>query len=238
MAMTPSTPSAPSTSSPLTAPSGTAERIASTLRRQITAGEHPPGTRLSEEMLGARLKISRNTLREAFRLLSHDGLLMHELHRGVFVREPNEADLIDVFHLRRVLECGTVRSLTRLGAERLAPLTDAVVAGQNAAEQGTWHEVGTANIDFHQALVALGGSRRADDTIRRLLAEVRLFFHVFPDPRELFEPFLKRNAMLVDMLERGDMTAAADALETYLRDSENHVLRAYRRQPADAGSRR
>ena len=67
--------------------SSTAERVADVLRRRITDGDLPPRTHLSEEQLIEVLRVSRNTLREAFRLLSHEGLLVHELHRGVFVRE-------------------------------------------------------------------------------------------------------------------------------------------------------
>ena len=69
------------------------------------------------------LRVSRNTLREAFRLLSHEGLLVHELHRGVFVRELDEADLVDLYRLRQHgrVRCGPVaaRTSTPAGLRRL-----------------------------------------------------------------------------------------------------------------------
>ena len=66
----------------------TAGRVAEILRSHVTEGRLPPGTRLSEEDIGAALGVSRNTLREAFRLLAHERLLVHEFNRGVFVRKP------------------------------------------------------------------------------------------------------------------------------------------------------
>ena len=66
--------------------SGTAARVTEILREQIAGGLFPPGTRLSEEAIGEALGVSRNTLREAFRLLGHEQLVVHELNRGVFVR--------------------------------------------------------------------------------------------------------------------------------------------------------
>src|SRR3954454_3634165 len=70
--------------------SSTAERVAELLRHRVIEGDLPPGTRLSEEQLVEVLHVSRNTLREAFRLLTHEGLLVHHLHRGVFVPELDE----------------------------------------------------------------------------------------------------------------------------------------------------
>ena len=51
--------------------SGAADRVAAVLREQIVKGLFPPGLRLSEEALGSDLGVARNTLREAFRMLSH-----------------------------------------------------------------------------------------------------------------------------------------------------------------------
>ncbi|MFI7705148.1 GntR family transcriptional regulator [Nonomuraea sp. NPDC049480] len=88
---------------------GTAELVASILRENIIEGSLPPGIRLSEEAIGQVLKVSRNTLREAFRLLSHENLLVHELHRGMFVRRLTASDVADIYRTRRALEaaaCG------------------------------------------------------------------------------------------------------------------------------------
>ncbi len=46
------------------------EMIAQALRQKIIAGELLPGARLSERELTSQLDISRNTLREVFRLLT------------------------------------------------------------------------------------------------------------------------------------------------------------------------
>lgn len=205
-----------------------AERTAEVLRRRIAEGDLLPGTQLCEERLATPLGVSRNTLREAFRLLAHDGLLVHRPNYGVFVSEPDQADLADLYSLRRLVECGVVRSLGGLNAGRLDPLRRAAQAADFAASQHDWLGVGTANMRFHQELVALGGSARADDLIRRLLAELRLAFHVVPDPQVLHEPYLSRNRAILVMLEAGHVDRTAHELERYLRDSEEQLLEAYR----------
>jgi len=208
--------------------SSTAERIADVLRRRITEGELPPGTRMSEASLGAALGVSRNTLREAFRLLAHEGLLVHQLHRGVFVPELSEAELRDLYQLRRTLECGVVRSLSAMDDERLQPLVADLDAARAAAGAGDWPGVGTANMRFHEHLVALAGNRRMDEIARRLLAELRLAFHVVASPRALHESYVARNRGLLELLRGGEFARAADDLDTYLHDSEAELLTAHR----------
>ncbi|RMT25651.1 Transcriptional regulator, GntR family, partial [Pseudomonas syringae pv. spinaceae] len=53
------------------------ESITKELRRMLVEGELVPGQRLSEAALADSLQISRNTLREAFRVLTREGLLTH-----------------------------------------------------------------------------------------------------------------------------------------------------------------
>ena len=206
----------------------TAERVADVLRRRITEGDLPPGTRLQEELLVDALRVSRNTLREAFRLLTHEGLLVHHLHRGVFVPELDEADLVDLYRLRRAIECDVVRSLHDLDPVRLRPLHDDVASGEAAAERGDWVAVGTANMRFHSHLVGLAGSRRVDDVTARVLAELRLAFHAVASPQVLHEPYVARNRELLALLDDGEFARAATDLEQYLRDSEQQLLDAVR----------
>ncbi|QXG76404.1 GntR family transcriptional regulator [Modestobacter sp. L9-4] len=211
--------------------SSTAERVAELLRARVIEGDLPPGTRLSEEQLVEVLHVSRGTLREAFRLLTHEGLLVHRLHRGVFVPELDEDDLVDLYRARRAIEGGVVRRLEGTDAVALRPLHDAVAAGEDATRRGDWPAVGTANMRFHLALVALGRSRRLDETAARLFAELRLLFHTIDSPRSLHEPYVQRNRALLDLLAAGDTEQAAKELDAYLHDSEAQLLSVHRDSP-------
>ncbi|GAA3147736.1 GntR family transcriptional regulator [Planomonospora alba] len=211
--------------------SSTAERVADILRERIAQGLFAPGQRLSEEAIGAALGVSRNTLREAFRLLGHERLLEHRLNRGVFVRVLSAQDVADVYRVRRVIEGAAVRHAAAAPPEAFAPLREAVADAVRAAERGGWQDVGTANIRFHQALAALNGSPRLDEAMRQLLAELRLVFHVMENPRAFHEPFVSRNLELVELLEAGRTAEAGAALERYLDDAEELLLRAYAPRP-------
>src|ERR1700724_2088631 len=62
-----------------------ADQVAAILRHRILTGELRPGTPLQEVPLAASLGVSRNTMREATRILSLENLLKRSIHRGVAV---------------------------------------------------------------------------------------------------------------------------------------------------------
>lgn len=201
------------------------EQLADLLRRRITEGHYTPGERLAEDTIGTSLKVSRNTVREAFRLLTHERLLVHELNRGVFVRKLTVDDLVDLYRVRKLLECGAVRGLD--GPPDTGRMAAAVAQGEAAVRARDWRGLGTANMLFHQAITALAGSPRMDDLMRGVLAELRLHFHSMNDPRRLHEPYLERNREILSVIETGDGPAAERLLHKYLDDSEHQLVGAY-----------
>src|ERR1700680_2260676 len=81
-----------------------ADQVASILRQRILNGELRPGTPLPEVPLAASLGVSRNTMREATRILSLENLLKRSIHRGVAVSQLSLKDVQEIYHLRRMLE--------------------------------------------------------------------------------------------------------------------------------------
>lgn len=206
---------------------GQVGRAAEALRDRLIVGALLPGQRLPEDALSGDLSVSRSTLREAFRLLVHEGLLRHHLNRGVFVAQPGLDDLADLYRVRRLIEPPTVAEFAPSVLERLTPLEEAVTDAETAAGRSHWVDVVTANMVFHERLVALGRSPRLSGTIRSALAETRLAFHAVQDPQPLFEPYVQRNRIVFDGLARGEFPQTADYLSGYLRDSEAALREAF-----------
>jgi DNA-binding GntR family transcriptional regulator len=212
----------------------TAERVSDILRSRIAEGYFPPGARLSEDAIGGALGVSRNTLREAFRLLTHERLLVHQLNRGVFVRVLTVEDVEDIYRTRRLVECAVVRGLGE-PPYALDGVAGAVSDGLAAAADERWKGVSTANIHFHRELVALAGSARTDELMRSVFAELRLAFHVVDDPRRLHEPYLERNQQILRTLRAGSAARAEQLLATYLEDSLTGLVEVYGRRVGEGG---
>jgi len=206
----------------------TASRVADSLRARIIDGDLPPGAKLSQERVQEALGVSRGTLREALQLLIRERLLVHELSRGVFVRQLSMQDISDLYRVRRIVECAAVRAVEVMRPEGLRRLRAAIEDGHAAADAGEWDHVAAASIRFHEALVALAGSQRLDSVVTQLLAEFRLAYTYMHDTQAFHVEFLRRHTAIAEAVRSGDLEGAANLLDTYLRDAETAVLAGYR----------
>ena len=213
--------------SPLTSVSSV-EQLAASITASINIGVLVPGVQLSEVALAQQYGVSRNTLREAFRLLARDGLVEHVPHRGVFVRTMTAHDLKDIYAYRRFVELGAItyaysdahRTLDCLRRMRVA--CDHGEAGMLAEN---WIDVGNANVDFHQAIVDFVGSAFLTRNARIALAQSRLAFLVHPNGNDVHSPFVKKNRYIVNLLATGEVAAARDELSTHLDRAESINLK-------------
>lgn len=210
------------------------ERVVEQLRQRITQGVFAPAQRLSEQMISDELGVSRNTLREAFRVLTKDGLVKHVPNRGVFVAIPSIASIIDIYRVRRLIECQALaQAYPRHPA--MKRMRAAVENAKRCRASGDWSSVGTANMDFHMAVVELADSERLNQMFAPVLAELRLAFGLLKDAEYLHAPYVDMNVKILETAEAGNYAQAAADLQNYLVHSERIVLAVYTRHVADAG---
>ena len=94
--------------------------MAKGLRDKILRGDLGPGQPLRENAIALALKISRNTVREAVRLLEQSGLVKYEFNRGTVVIDPSVDDLMELYCARLALEVAAV-SKPAIGGHRPSP---------------------------------------------------------------------------------------------------------------------
>lgn len=215
--------------SPSSTVTALADSVADTIRQRLVNGKLHAGQRLSEASLCEQLQVSRNTLREGFRILIKEGLLHHEPNRGVSVIVPSMADIIDIYRVRRLLECqALLQAWPRHPAQQ--QMQHALQQAYAAREAGDWQTVGTMNIAFHAGIVGLTDSTRLMALFSNIAAELRLAFGQLNDPEYLHSPYVEQNAQLLQLFQEGRTHQAAKMLEEYLIQSERMVLAAYARQ--------
>ena len=146
------------------------------LERMILAGELPPGAKLTEMTLAARLGVSRGPLREAFRMLEEAGLVRTETNRGVFVRDIPLDEAVEIFDLRAAMDELVGRQLARrIDPAELAEVRALVDAMERAVAAGDTRGYHLLNLQFHDRLVELAGNRKLSAIYRKLIKELSLF---------------------------------------------------------------
>jgi DNA-binding GntR family transcriptional regulator len=202
----------------------TPSRVSEALRDLITQGDLPPGTPLRELSLSQTLGVSRNTVREALRLLGHEGLVDYHIHRGVSVKRLSADDVRDLFRTREALELIAIDYSPTAPRKALEEISEIVSSAEQAASADDWKEVATLDIVFHQRIVQLIGSEHVETFFRRVVAELRLGFAAI-EP-SMHDRFVSWNRVLADLLLAGDLERCRDEMRRYLVAAEAMILEA------------
>lgn len=148
------------------------------LLRQILGGELPPGARINEPDVAARLRVSRVPVREALRELESSGLVVSRKHAGVFVRELDADEVRGLYELRSLLDGYAGRRTAQLTLPQrleLADALDASIAHMRAAADA--HDVSAyyaENLRFHWLMIEAADNLPVVETYRTVVQKLHL----------------------------------------------------------------
>jgi DNA-binding GntR family transcriptional regulator len=200
-----------------------ADQVASILRRRILDGELPPGTALQELPMAASFGVSRNTVREATRILSLEGLLKRNAHRGVAVAQLSLEDVAEIYQLRHLLEIPAVLAAKMEDSDVLAEMRTALEGYEEAVERVDWVRAVRFDLHFHTLLIRFHRNRRLESFYQKLLGELRMGMVLVDlrhdDPGGLV-PVHRR---IYQLLTSGETNQCATLLAQHLRDSESRL---------------
>lgn len=101
------------------------------LRDLIMTGDLKAGAKLSEVEISTQLGVSRPPLREAFRKLENEHLIVAKPRRGVFVAEISVIDCEHVYEARKMLECQAVSMLQSNNTRVIPGIEEALKVSEN-----------------------------------------------------------------------------------------------------------
>lgn len=200
--------------------------LAAQITAKIDQGELTPGTRLPEVALAEELGVSRNTLREAFRVLMQDGLVDHIPNRGVFVHTFTKSDVEDIYAYRAFIEVAAIRSARKnpqLLEQSLGVMREAYERGAAANAVGDWQTVGSANSAFHLAIVDLAGVARLSADARKVLALARIGFMATYNVETFHSIYVEMNHQILKYLSAGQFDEAEKYLQKYFEHSREDL---------------
>ena len=202
-----------------------ADQVASILRQKILNGELRPGTPLQEVPLAASLGVSRNTMREATRILSLENLLKRSIHRGVAVSQLSVKDVQEIYHLRRMLEISGVLSAKDKRSEILPELRNAVEGYELAVRERNWLRAVGFDLQFHSLLIRFHHNRRLESFYQRVIGELRMGMVLVDRSHDDPGALIPVHRKLYQFLAVGKLQQCAALLAQHLDDSESRLTR-------------
>lgn len=204
------------------------------LEKAIFSGELLPGAQIKEDHIAEVLKISRPPLREAFKLLEGEGLVVRKPRRGVFVSEITDKDVWEIYSLKAELyEFSITLSFDRMTATEVNQMGEIVKAMKACVHTDppdilTFQEM---NVSFHDIHIDLANHRRLKKGLWVLHKQVMHFsYNSLSNPKHL-QRSLKYHFDIHAAFKNGDLDRAKQL-------TRDHVLAALSRFsiPGQSGS--
>jgi DNA-binding GntR family transcriptional regulator len=191
------------------------------LKQRLVAGSYPPGAQLKEEHLARELGLSRTPVRAALKRLIDDGLATMDAGRGVRVAEWTDADILETYHLRALLEAHAAqRAAERRDPAVVANLQQlnrdlAAAMGNDGAESVL--RLQAINSRFHRTILEGSGSPRLKQLLASIIDMPIVVRSFFVSSRDDLQQSLQHHKDVTAAIAAGDGEVAAQAMHLHLR---------------------
>ena len=192
------------------------QEVTDALRDAITSGGFPPGARLLEQDLARELGVSRAPIREAFRLLTGEGLVVTVPHKGTSVVELGREDTVEIFRLRAAIEPVAVERLIELdNPEHRAELREIIDLLRASLPERDPVTVASLDMRFHERMCELAEMPRLLQAWRALGNQLRTYFtiaeHFYDD-----DAVVSNHEQVVQAIESRDIPYACDVIHRHI----------------------
>jgi DNA-binding GntR family transcriptional regulator len=196
------------------------QRVHDAIVEAVLAHRLPPGTRLVETPLCEAFGVNRSLLRRVFVRLANDKVIELQHNRGASVAQPSQAEMHEVFDVRRVIEAGIVRRLCRCGKaadfKRLSALVDEERRAYQRGDRARWLRLSG---DYHLAAARSLGNSELESLMNMLVARTTLMKALYQAPGGNVCSF-EEHAAIVQAMAAGDAERAAALMDQHLQDAE------------------
>ncbi len=198
---------------------------------EIRSGRFPPGARLRETELAARLGISRTPVREAIRRMEAEGLVEHVPRQGASVRRLVHAEVMELYAMRVVLEGTAARFAARAAARIEFDEMESINAamGAAAAEPLTAAEL---NRQFHVALLNAARNRFLSRAVAAMQRTMMILGPTTLAGTARVTEAEAEHAEVLAQLRKRDGRSAEAAMRAHIEAAQRERLRLLRQQEA------
>lgn len=201
------------------------ERVYDHLKQEILNGRLSAESILVESKLAAQIEVSRTPVREALHFLEKEGLLEALPRVGYRVREISLQEFDEICEIRKFTEDLAVRwAVEKITTKTISALEKNLSIASSRLREEAWEDFVDLDAEFHELLAEASGSRRLQDLIKSLRADM-LRFRI----QSLHQPFtaglaLEGHERIFRCIRDGDARGASEGILRHLEESKKYIL--------------
>lgn len=128
------------------------------IKRSIIEGDLEPGEKLIESKIASDMNISRSPIREAFRILEHEGMVVKK-NQNLHIHTPSVKDIVELYQLRFSLESLTCYLAAQVrNDQEIIQLKEILNDTEQALEAQDLKQVYECNTLFHETIIQISGN--------------------------------------------------------------------------------
>ncbi len=192
------------------------------LRDKIITGELKSGQKLNENTLSLSLGISRPPLREVFRILERDHMVINIPRRGTYVAELSVKDFEELSQVREMMECFAIDLLEASNIRNLPKVTIALNKALNLPQP-----LNSVNpeellsririfLDFHTSLVESAGNSRLTSHYHSISLNLARYQFIYFYIRGAAQHSLDDHANILKFIRNGEYDQAKEELRRHI----------------------
>lgn len=193
------------------------------LKGMILDGSLEPGTRLSESKFAELLGVSRTPVREAISQLISEGLAVRAAGGAPVVNRVSLTDLMEILHVRSLLECEAARKAAISGASpseliQFRQRVEAFLTGPRPTPAAHTE----LDIALHNRIAHMAGSKLLAELIDGLKVKTCMYDQgSIPDR---FVPGCHEHIAIIDAILDKDADAASAAMRLHLKNVRESIM--------------
>jgi DNA-binding GntR family transcriptional regulator len=206
------------------------ERAYKKIKQLIVYGELKPSQLLSINEILQHSGVGKTPTREALVLLEHEGLVEPIPRSGYRIREATIRDVLEVFHLRLLLEVEAIglaaekiseKEIRELELNREAEISLMEATEDEISEKVFSTKYLVINRQFHLSIAKMSGNMRLADLIADLLVDVERI--LIRDPFTTSE----QHAAIFEALKNKDVALAKDSMRKHLMEVKARLVNRF-----------
>lgn len=193
------------------------------MKAMILDGTLSPGAPLRENHFADKLGISRTPVREAINQLISEGLATRMSGGTPAVNRVSLQDIMEILHVRSLLECEAARKAARSGknTEELLEMRERVAAFLSGPRPSPADHY-ALDKDLHLKIAEMAGSALLGELIGGLKVKTRMYDQGFIPER--FEPGCREHIAIIDAIVGGEAEQAAEAMRLHLKKVRESII--------------